>query len=459
MCQRTCVDNGRSRPGIVLLITLVILVILATLAYTLSAKVAARRHRNEYLIDHAQAQYACASAMKYTLASLNKLDAKLISRPNEPDFSDVFGMSNSEYQAMLARFEKQARKQQDGSKKGDAMTAGPNDSNDAGAMAGAGPRVPGPYGPAWPLVMTPYQFEVATAQVKIEIEDENARYPLGWALLTDEKLQPLANVSLMTFCEWMKYSEDEINALKESLGKMSVLRSFKMTFTPVSVTVTTPVSIRNRPGTGPATGPTAPPETPLPPGAGAAPRGSPSPAASTTRGSPSTSEAAGTVRPAPRRTLSPAEQEIQQSADMARLFRGGMIDGDLLSRPTVVGQDRTESAMKYIGLWGARQVNVNTAPRNVLESALVFGSVADAPKIAAEIISQRRIKPFNNIDELKKTVYRYADSIDKCRDFITTASTTFTIRVTAVSGVAQVVAVAGVTIEGGQVKRIAVLSE
>jgi type II secretory pathway component PulK len=144
---------------------------------------------------------------------------------------------------------------------------------------------------------------------------------------------------------------------------------------------------------------------------------------------------------------------------MARLFQGGLLDTDLLSRPTVVSADRTESAMKYIGWWGARQVNVNTAPRQVLEAALSFGSIADAPKIASAIITQRRIKPFDSIDELKKIVYRYSDPIDKSRNFITTSSTAFTIRVTAVSGVAKVVAVAGVTIEGRQVKRIAVLSE
>jgi 16S rRNA C1402 N4-methylase RsmH len=89
----------------------------------------------------------------------------------------------------------------------------------------------------------------------------------------------------------------------------------------------------------------------------------------------------------------------------------------------------------------------------------VFGSIADAPKMAQAIIAQRRIKPFESIDELKKILYRYADSIDKCRDYITTTSTLFTVRVTAISGVAKVVAVAGVTKEGRQVKRIAVLSD
>ena len=61
--------------------------------------------------------------------------------------------------------------------------------------------------------------------------------------------------------------------------------------------------------------------------------------------------------------------------------------------------------------------------------------------------------------ELKKILFRYSDSIDKCRDFLTTTSTVFTVRVTAVSGVAKVVAVAGMIKEGRQVKRIAVISD
>ena len=63
-------ENRRhDAPGVVLLITLVILVILATLGYTLSAQVAARRHRAQYIIDYGQAKYACASALKYALTA------------------------------------------------------------------------------------------------------------------------------------------------------------------------------------------------------------------------------------------------------------------------------------------------------------------------------------------------------------------------------------------------------
>ena len=115
--------------------------------------------------------------------------------------------------------------------------------------------------------------------------------------------------------------------------------------------------------------------------------------------------------------------------------------------------------MKYLGLWAVRQVNVNTAPRHVLEAALTLGSAADAPKIAEEIIRLRQTKPFADIEEVKKGAFRYSDSIDKCKDFLTTASSVFTIRITAVSGVARVTTVAAVSKEGDKVKQIGIVSD
>jgi len=115
--------------------------------------------------------------------------------------------------------------------------------------------------------------------------------------------------------------------------------------------------------------------------------------------------------------------------------------------------------MKYLGLWAVKQVNVNSAPRHVLEAALTFGSAANAPKIATEIIRIRQTKPFTDIEDLKKGVFQYSDAIDKCKDFLTTTSTVFTIRVTAVSGVAKATIVAAVTKDGNKVKQIGIVSD
>jgi len=93
---------SRNRQGIILLVTLVLLVVLATLGYTLSSRVAAQRHRNQYIIDYSNARYGCDSAVKYALATLEQLDTELVSRPNEPDFSDLFALDEIGYQELLA---------------------------------------------------------------------------------------------------------------------------------------------------------------------------------------------------------------------------------------------------------------------------------------------------------------------------------------------------------------------
>ncbi len=427
--------NGLNHRGVVLLITLVILVILSTLGYTLSARVTARRHRDRYVIDYAQAQYACTSAMKYALVFLADLEPRLISRPNEPDFSDVFALSEPQYQALLAQVGQNVAAADDDRTSGsaaknrwreeelkDVNTAFTDSRSGAGPAASA--TIPGPYGPPWPLAVQPVELEIGSVKVTIEIEDENAKYPLGWALIRDEQRAAEAEVGFRAFCEWMGYQPDEFNILREDLARVSAIRPFKMEFKPVAA---------------PAT-----PASPLTARSWAA------------RARTATTAARRTAR---RAVISAADQTDRQNTEFTRLFHSSLIDVDLLTRPSVVSESRKESAMKYLGLWATRQVNVNTAPRHVLEAALTFGSVADAPKIADAIIRQRQAQPFSDIDEIKRGVLRYSDSIEKCKEFITTVSTVFTVRVTAVSGVAQKVVLTAVTKEGGKVKQIAVISD
>jgi len=418
---------------VILLITLVILVILSTLGYTLSVRVAARRHRDQYLIDYCKARHACASGLKYALASVGDLDFQLISRPNEPDFSDVFALSEPEYQKLLDQMALNLAA--NGSFAGGDFSNATDlenrddikDANDPNRRSPSSRElleVPGPYGPRWPLVTEPVEFEVGSARVTIEIEDENAKYPLGWAILADEKVQAEAGVGWVTFCEWMGYTAGEIEQLGGDLSKMGKMKPFKTEFKTVAQTVGPPASVRGR-----ITRPTT---------------GSASPAA----------------RRIPAARPVPAEVQMeQQNKEFAKLFHSSLIDADLLARPSIVSDSRRESAMKYLGLWATRQVNVNTAPRHVLEAALAFGSIADAPEIAEAIIKHRQTKPVADVNELKQVVLGNSDSIDKCKSFLTTTSSVFTVKVTAISGVATATAVAAVSKEADKIKRIAVISD
>jgi hypothetical protein len=94
----------------------------------------------------------------------------------------------------------------------------------------------------------------------------------------------------------------------------------------------------------------------------------------------------------------------RQNKEYAKLLHSSIINKDLLSRPSIASDTRQESALKYLGLWATRNVNINSAPRQVLEAALTFGSAADAPKMAQEIIQRRQVKPVNDVNELKQAV-------------------------------------------------------
>ncbi len=426
-------NNTRNRPGIVLLVTLVLLVVLSTLGYTLSTRVSAQRHRNQYIIDYSSARYGCDSAVKYALATLEDIDPQLISRPNEPDFSDLFYLSEAEYQELLEQWslESQAAMLEGSKSFKDVIVVSNvdelsdiddvNDINEIG-ITGFGSydslTIPGPYGPPWPFITEPVEFEVGSAKVRIEIEDENAKYPLGWALLNDRAIQREAEAGFETFCEMTGLDAEQIDSLKSELTEIGKIKPFALDFKPITRTVKTPI---------------------------------------TTRTTSSKSRTSTTPRETLRRkTVSASQQISEQTTHFAKLFHSSLIDTEALARPTIVGAGRNESALKYMGTWGTMKVNINTAPRHVLEAAFIFGG--DEVQIAEEIIQRRRIEPFKDIQDLKKTVFRYSDSIGRCEKYITTVSRFFTIKVTALSGVAKTSSVIAITKDGKRVKRIAVIN-
>lgn len=410
------------RSGVVLLVTLVLLVVLSTLGYTLTSRLAAQRHRDRYIIDYQAARYGCNSAVKYALATLKDINVpSLIARPNEPDFSDLFSLSELEYRELLDEWtvKNQRGLTTEGQEKSAVSPALPrlndmnesfNDFYDISGIADFNSpdslTIRGPYGPPWPFITEPIEFEIGSTRVRIEIEDENAKYPIGWAMLNDENLQREARAGLRTFCEWMGLEEEQIVALKEQLDEISAIKTFTLEPKPIKIRESRKVRIRGR---------------------------------TRTRGFRTT-------------TISAAVQ----TADFAKLFHSSLIDTEALASPTIVSESRKESALKYMGMWASRKVNINTAPRHVLEAAFTFGG--DADRIAEEIIQHRRVEPFKDTEDLKKRLFRYSDSIGKCEKYIITASRFFTIKVTAVSGAAKASAIIAITKDGKKIERVAVMS-
>jgi hypothetical protein len=413
--------------------------VLSILGYTLTSRLAARRHRNRYIIDYQAARYGCDSAVKYALATLQDInEPRLIARPNEPDFSDLFVLSEQEYEELLAEWAVERdfgplERIRDGNDISDFNETGRitdfndvnesgitdfNDVNDSEITDFNDPNsltVRGPYGPAWPFVTEPVEFEIGPATIRIEIEDENAKYPVGWAMLNDEEVKREAQAGFETFCEWMDVNEVQIDELKDQLAVISEIKPFKINLTSITKVERTPISTRTR---------------------------------TTTR-----TRRTRSPRVRVKRTKIPVSAQL---ADYAKLLHSSLIDTEVLARPTIISERRNESALKYMGRWGSRKVNINTAPRHVLEAAFTFGG--DAEEIAEEIIQRRRTEPFMNMEDLKRALLGYSTAIEKCEEYITTSSKFFTIKVTAVSGLAKTSAIIAITKEGRKIEKIAVIS-
>jgi hypothetical protein len=406
----------RNSPGIVLLVTLVILVVLSTLGYTVSSRVIAQRLRNQYIIDYSKARYACDSAVKYALSTLEEIEPQLISRSYEPDFSDLFHFDQSEYQEFLEQWELESQNY------GFSDIIAANDVNDINQISSIdfyASYIPGPYGPPWPYVTYPSEFEIGSAQIRIEIEDENAKYPLGWALLKDKELEREINAGFESFCEMSGLETEQIDSLKAELNEIGKIKPFKVDFKPITKIKRTPVRTSSSRSKG-----------------------------TSTRSTPANRST--------RTVVSAATQISEQTTHFAKFFQSPIIDKEILARPTIIDGDRKESPLKYIGTWSTRKVNINTAPRHVLEAAFIFGG--NQVEIAEQIIQRRREKPFENIDDLKRSVVGYTDSINICEKYITTISTFFTIKITAISGVAETSSIIAITKEGDRIKRIAVIN-
>lgn len=420
------------------MVVLVLLLVLSVLGYTLSSKVSAQLHRQRYMVDYQAAQYARDSAVKYAFATLADINSpEPVARPNEPDFSDLFLMTEAELQAVLSDWAERisAEKTQGYMKPQTDLSAESlgdfndiNDINDV-AMFGAPEvdfndanllEIPGPYGPKWPLVKPAMEFDIGTASVKIELHDENAKYPLGWAMLDDPEMRREALAGFETFCEWMDVNRIAVGQLEEQLAQLNEEKRYRLKFEEIKQVTKKKIKI---------------------------------PRSSRLRRTRRDRR----VRRTRTKTIVKKVPATVHLTDFAKLFSSSLVDTETLARPTIASDDRKESALKYIGLWGSNKVNVNSAPRQVLEATFMFGG--DAQPIAQGIIERRRIKPFEDVNDLKRALFRYSGSVERCKDFIVTDSDFFTIRVTATSGVAEASAVVSVRKTKDKYQKIAVLAD
>lgn len=442
------VANRRNRThGVVLLLTLVIMVVLTMLVYTVTTQTTAQRYRSRYFMDYAKARYGCESGMKQALAYLpsGSFEPSYADRANEPDFSDLFCRTDNEVKLLIEECLEQYPDESwaqsfDGGIDGEALSSAPQDSgfgaDDLVASSSLMDKIKGPYGEPWPIIMR-YEFSEdflgEGVRAIVEIEDENAKFPMTWLVMDDPNNKEALEVSFETFGEWMDLSSSEMDDIEAQMEDVIEIKAYQTEFEEEEKSSTASSNSK----------------------------------ASTARRRLASRRGKDKTTDTQTKKLTEADYKQRRDRDYANLFNSNLLDLERLAQPTYESGSRRESALKYMGRWGHNKVNINSAPQQVLEAALVFGG--DAVPVAAEIIRQRQEEPFQSMDDLTDRLSDYADHLKMCEDFITTESTTFTVRVTAYSGMARVSSIAAIVKSSGtsgtnvqtsqKLKTLAIISE
>jgi type II secretory pathway component PulK len=507
--------TGRSR-GIALFFLLGALVVLTVSTYALLSRISVRRHRLGYLVSYQKARYASSSAIRYALARLKDMPTTLIDRNGAPDYSDVFALDQESYNLLIEEWAMQLEDEmyiedEDGNISLNPWLAAaeqkttqtqrrenikavhkaretvyksirdqglsredflPEEINDMIAQTyqeqtnrpltndvflsamGSGTsgteglegfslesiipmqntadqfsqyeqaeppsweelirglEIPGPYGPKWPLLTEPEIIDFADdCQIEIIIEDENAKLPVTLALLTDPQndIEAEKQACFYTFFEWMGAQEEYILDFLDSTDKIAQTKTFDFNLKPIRITERKPVTTTSSGGR------------------------------KTTR----------------YRTVTTNRSSYMHRMDYALLFENG-IDKRMLSQDIAGWGLEGENALRYLGLWGSYKVNINTAPRHVLEAVFAFGG--DGDKIADLIINRRLEEPYKDIEQLSQEAYGYKESIDKVKEMLTTESILFTIRIKASCGSAVVESISTVIKARTTVRKIATVT-
>lgn len=96
----------------------------------------------------------------------------------------------------------------------------------------------------WPLVSKPIELTLGECAVTIEIEDENAKMPLGWAVSSNKAAQ----AALTTFCEWMSMEPEEIEDLQKQCKQIQEQKTFVID--PQPILIKSRLSLNRRSGCG-----------------------------------------------------------------------------------------------------------------------------------------------------------------------------------------------------------------
>lgn len=455
MSDQTIQCRRNNSHGIALAITLVVLVSLAVITTILALRVSQVSQRQQYIMDYQKARYGADSALKYIFSILPETKTDYADRSDAADFSDLFWLDKPGYLKYLTAWAQTATPEQlekyvkPGEEQGQSGGGGdsafsiyisrmtgsdsndanePNQPGEAGEFIDVDPNqivVPGPYGPAWPNVVEPMKLEMGDCKITISVEDENAKLPLSWLVTTNIDANKQARAALDTFAEWMLMDSQTLEQMVYQLNELSKYKQFELN--PSTVLLDAPKT---------------------PQDAKQQPERFSSRRSRRTRRPQSAQQAAQQPK---QETRPPAGH----AADFAKLFHSSLLDVEPLAIPLPEMAFDDESPMKYLAVWGSQRVNVNTAPRQVLEAAFYFGG--NAVQIADRIIRARREEPFKTMQDLRDKLYGDIASVDRAGPYIDVKSNFFLVRITSQCGNAKSTAAAVVIKENEKVERLIVL--
>jgi type II secretory pathway component PulK len=438
--------NCRGRRGVALLLALIILAVLATMGYAIVSKLVSIKHRHNYILNYYKAKYACDSVTRYGIDEVKNVRFEIQSREGMPDFSDLFVMTEEQYQYLLyewtveldeMRYEEFLKYQENlnaglsGSDAKDdpetqfrlelldSLGIGPQNYfgiNLEGEFEPIDPNtlyVPGPYGPQWPYITEPMEIELEDVKVTVTVEDENAKLPLVWALMQDKELSKEKEACFTTFFEWMGVDEYTRELLWKQFEDTAGIKNFEIGMKPA--TIEKKEAVRTRTVTRDASGQRK------------------------------------SVFKTRYRTRKVPRSATGNNTDFSRLI-DAEIDTERLAQSFYDFGYKDQNALKYLGVWGSDKVNVNTAPRNVLESTFVFGG--QEVDLADAVIIERRIEPFKDIEDMKRRLFRFSNNIDKLTDLIVFESNVFSVKVEAVSGAAKATSMTAILYEDKKFMKI-----
>jgi hypothetical protein len=429
MTNNRVYTNRSRRGGVALVFALIILAVLATMGYSIVSKLMAVKHRQNYILNYYKANYACDSATRYGVEEVKNVKFALQSRQVMPDFSDIFVMTAQQYDQLMYEWmvELDQMRIEEFNNYIDRINSGLSASEEEkdpqrefrlkileslgigeknyfgidqeGEFLPIDPNtlyVPGPYGPQWPYISEPMEIDIEGVKVTITIADENAKLPLVWALMQNKDIGKEKEASFNTFFEWMGVDERTMDILWKQFEEAADMKNFEIGMKPATIEKREAVKTRT-----------------------------------VTRDASGKRKSVFKTR---YRTRKVPRSAIGNYTDFSRLIEAE-IDTERLARSFYDFGFSDQNALKYLGVWGSDKVNVNTAPRNVLEATFVFGG--KEVDLADAVIAERQIEPFEGIEDMKRRLYRFSGSIEKLADMILFESNVFSVKVEAVSGSAR----------------------